>query len=67
MDLMKFVEDNRVKQGMTKKELCAGADISVQYYDKLIKGISTESRIITVLLFKKLGFALVPIPFTCLD
>jgi transcriptional regulator with XRE-family HTH domain len=60
--IIQFIESERVKQKLTKKELCRAVDITPQYYDLLINGKSTENRKVTELLLFKLGYKLAPIP-----
>jgi transcriptional regulator with XRE-family HTH domain len=64
MNIIQFIEAERVKQKVTKRDLSGSADISAQYYDNLINGKSIESRAITELLLLRLGFRLIPVPAT---
>jgi transcriptional regulator with XRE-family HTH domain len=60
--MIQFIEQQRKLRKITKRELCASADISTQYYDLLIHGKSVENRRVTELLLKKVGFKLSVVP-----
>jgi transcriptional regulator with XRE-family HTH domain len=66
MNLIQFIESERIKQKLTKREISTAADITPQYYDKLIRGESLGSVAIIELLIKKVGFKLIPVPIDLL-
>ena len=61
-DIITFIDKKRIEMKVHKTTLCAGAGISVTYYNMLLEGSKSPSHAVLSGLLAHLGFAFIIIP-----